>query len=351
MSDNSNLKTLVPTFIIHLNGSRLSAEKEADVKNITIIEKVDAPSSFSLRVSDMNREWADSNDLTVGAEIKITLGYKDEVEELFNGEITKLSPEFKQNSDGVLIINGSNHLHRLLRAKKTRSFTEMTDSDIIKEIASDSGLKDDIEDVGSEHLFTMQRNQTDYDYLMTMTNKYNCKAWAKDKTLFFKKLEKNSGEDIVVEWGKTLLEFYPVIDTINLMTESEVRGWDNEKAEVIIGNSTIDDITIKVGGDDLGAKMVKDNFGEMKNLSVDENIIDQKNADKAALDIITKNSMGYIMSSGKSEGNNKIRAGMIIQINEVGGKFSGKYYVNTVIHVLSTPRGYSTYFNVTRNTT
>ena len=350
MGNNSDLKTLVPTFIIHVNGSRLAAEKEADVKDITITEKIDAPSSFAITVSDIKREWADSDEFAEGSKIKITLGYKDEVEELMNGEITTISPVFKKGADNVLIIQGENYLHRLVRAKKTRSFTEMTDTDIIKQIADEAELSGDIEDVGSEHLFTMQKDQTDYDYLMEMAGKYDCKVWGQDEKLFFKKLEKDSGEDIVVEWGKTLLEFYPCLDTRGLITDVEVRGWDDKKSEAIIGTAAYNDITLKIGEDDLGASIVKDNFGDTKRIFVDQSIIDQKGADQDALDIITNNSMKYIMASGRCEGNNKIRAGGVIQINEVGGKFSGKYYINSVTHILSISAGYSTFFKLSRNT-
>ena len=42
---------------------------------------------------------------------------------------------------------------------------------------------------------------------------------------------------------------------------------------------------------------------------------------------------------------------MVIKINEVGKKFSDKYYVTSVRHVLSIEQGYSTYFEASRNAT
>jgi len=346
---DSDLKTLVPSFVIHVNGSRLAVEKEAEIKEIVVFEKIDSPSSFAIKFSDMKREFTDSEDFSVGSKIKITMGYKDEIEELMIGEVTSLTPMYRKHADDILVVKGHNHLHRLARAKKTRSFSEKTDSEIVKQIADDAGLQSEIDDVGASHLFTAQRNQTDYDYIMNMAKKFNCKVWAKEEKLFFKKLEENSGEDVVVEWGKTLVEFYPVLDSTQLITAVEVRGWDKDKIEVITGQATLDDIELKIGGDKIGSNDVKDNFKEEKMIYIDENIVDKDGADKIALDMITDNSLKYITATGRCEGNNKIRSGMIIQVNEVGSRFTGKYYVNSVKHVLSPELGYSTFFELSRN--
>lgn len=348
MADNEN-KTLIPEFIIYLNGPRLSVEKAADIQEIIINEKVDAPSTFMISMSDMDRKWTDSDDLSEGSEIKIQLGYKDEVDELMYGEITAISPSYRKNSDDHVLIKGSNHLHRLVRAKKTRSFSNMTDNVIFNKIANEAGLHSDTEHIGVNHSFAVQRNQTDYEYLLSISKKYNCKLWSDNKCLYVKKIKENSGEDIILEWGKTLLEFYPQLDTSNLITEVETRGWDNKNRNTVIGKATINDITQKIGGKTLGAAIVKKNFGDCQMTFLDDNIFDQKSADSAALDIITHNSMSYISASGKTQGNNKIRAGNIMELKELGGRFSGKYYVDSVKHHFSAKLGYSTSFNLVRN--
>ena len=349
MAENNDNQTLTPTFIIYINGSRMTAEQEADVKEIIIVEKDDAPSSFIIKMSDMIRQWTDSNDLSGGSEIRIMIGYKDAIEELMNGEIIEVCPSYRMNSDDEVIIKGYNHLHRLIAGEKTHSFTDMTGSDIIKQIAEEVGLGVSVEDIGKEYSFTMQSDQNDYDYLMSMARKHNCKMWSKDGILYFKRIEENIAEDVVIEWGKTLLEFYPRSRLTGLVTQVEVRGWDINSGEAIVGTASLDDITLKIGGETLGQRIVQENFGDRKIIFIDEDVVDQNSADKAALDIITKNSMKYIAGSGKSQGNNKIRAGSFIELKELGVKFSGKYYVNSVKHSFSASRGYSTSFDVTKN--
>lgn len=350
MADESDFKTLIPTFIIHLNGNKFTNEQQASVKQVVIEERIDAPSRFSMMLSDPTREWTDSEDMSVGSEVKIQMGYKDAVEEILYGEVLGMSAQYKSQTDPVVFVKGMNHLHRLCRGKKTRSFNEMTDVDIIKQIAGECSLKDEIDNIGLQHLFTMQHNETNYDYIMNMARKYDCRVWAKDKKLFFGKSTDSSSEELVLEYGKTLTEFDVETDTTHILTEIEVRGWNNEKGEAVKGKATIDDISQKVGGTTFGGKYVKDKFGVAKHIYIDDNVLDQSGADKLAADIISLNAMGFITGSGSTEGNNKIRAGSMLELKELGGRFSGKYMVTSVRHVLDAFKGYKTYFKVCRNT-
>jgi len=344
------LKTLTPSFLIKANGQRLAVEKEADVKEIVIIEKIDAPSQFMIYVSDMAKEWPDSDDFFIGSKIKIQMGYKDNIEEIMSGEVTKIEFDFEKNSDLTFTIKGQNDLHRLRRAIKNRSFSDKSDKEIIEEMAGDASLSKDIGEIGKKNKFTTQTNQTDYDFIMDLANMYGCKVWAKEGKLYVKKLE-SSSDDIVLEWGKTLHAFHPVLDSEKIFTEVEVIGWNHDKNESVKGTAKPGDITAKIGGDNIGANAVKENIAEAKTTVRDTSVPDTDTADKVALGILTSNSMKYMTATGKCEGNNKIHAGMVIKINEVGSRFSGKYYVNSVKHVLTANEGYSTYFELSRNAT
>jgi len=345
-----DLKNLVPTCIIYMNGTRISGNQEASVKQVIINERVDTPSTCAVVLSDTSREWTDCEDFAEGSEIKISLGYKDNIEEVFAGDVVGINPQYRQNSDDLLIVKGKNALHRLVRAKKIFSFSEMTDTDIVKQIAGDAGLGDDIDDIGVQHVFTMQRNLTDYEYVGQIARKYNCKLYIKDNTLYMKHAADAEAGDVVLEWGKSLLEFNVTSDTTNIVTEVEVRGWDNEKGEAIVGTAAIADVRKPFDGDTIGGTIVNDNFGAAKMILIDENVIDQDSADALALEVLTGNSMNYITGTAKTEGNNKLKVGTIVELKELGTRFSGKYFVNSIEHVFNAGSGYVTYFNVSRNT-
>jgi phage protein D len=351
LSEKTELKNLVPGFVVYLNGSRFTAEQEMSVKQIVVEDRVDSISTFTLTLSDASRQWTDSDDLAEGSKVKILVGYKDDVEEVGLGEVTGINPQFRMNSDDLVVVKGCNLVHRLLRGKKTRSFNEMTDVDIIKQIADEGSVKVDVSDIGIDHLFTMQHNQTNYDYLAAMVRKYDCKMYVKDEKLSIKKIGDESSDEVIVEWGKTLLEFNVQADTSTLLSEVEVRGWDNEKGEVITGTAKTSDLKKTFDKNTFGGDIVKKNFGDAKMIVVDNAITDQNSADALSLDIISNNSSSYVRGTGKAEGNNKIHAGMLIELKELGTRFSGKYFVESTRHVLDVSSGYNTYFTVSRNAT
>lgn len=348
MSDNTNI-TLTPSFIIYVNGTRFSVDQETDVKEVIISEKVDSPSTFEITMADEERKWTDNQDLGPGSIFKIMLGYKDAVEELISGEVISIIPGYRRGADDQVTFKGSCHLHRLKGAIKTRSFNEMTDAEIVQMIADEAGLASEVGTFGASHFFTVQKDLSDYEYLLQMAKKNNCRMWSKDGTLFFKKDQANSGEDVILEWGKTLMDFHPKLNTQELITEVEVRGWDHASGSAIVETAGLSDIELKIGGNILGGSIVEESFNTKKMTFVDEKITDQNSALTKAIDLITTNSMRYITARGKCQGNTKLKAGAVLEVKELAETFSGKYYITDVEHRFVSTRGYNTWFELVRN--
>jgi phage protein D len=240
----------------------------------------------------------------------------------------------------------------LTRARKTRSFVNKADSDIVKDIAADSKLSASADRLGKPRPFTMQVDQTDYDYLMNLARLYNCRVWTEGRKLFFKSINVKTRPVVTMAWEKDgLLEFSPILNTAGLVTAVEVRGWDNQKSQPIVGTATTAKVKDKIGGRKLGADTVKAKFGEARMIYISDTIRDKKTAEDVARDVLTRNSMEYIVASGKCIGNNKVLAGAIVKIDNVGKRFSGEYYARSVRHEYRRVSGYYTLFSLERNCT
>ncbi len=337
---NTDYKTLTPSFLVYFNGARLPIEQEASIKKITVIDRLDAASTFIIEMANIDKEWIEDEELFIGSEVKIHMGYKNDMEQIIFGEITGIAAEFERNFVCNLIIKGRDHLHRLYRRITTRAFYDMTDEEIIKKVVSDAQLSCDVDHIGYENVFTMQKDQSDFHYLLGLAEKFDCNLWVRDKKLYFKRQHRNEGEDVILEHGKTLIEFCPILDTTKIITEVEVRSWDSSKWKAIVGSATSDDITESDGG-----KIVRKNFGDQKTVHIDSSIIDEKSADDLAICLLTQNARQYITGYGKCQGHTKIRAGSIIKIVEESKKYSNKYFVQSACHVLNTAGGYTTYFD------
>src|SRR5262245_30832232 len=143
---------LVPVCDVIINGKSWAAEVGAHVANVSVSEKLDVPAMFSLTLygpdgSGSKLPWLEDQTLfAIGSEVKVKMGYGNELETMTTGEIIGLDPQFSSNSAPRLTVRGYDRLHRLQRGLKTRTFKQVKDSDIASQIAGDAGLTGDATD-------------------------------------------------------------------------------------------------------------------------------------------------------------------------------------------------------------
>jgi len=77
----------------------------------------------------------------------------------------------------------------------------------------------------------------------------------------------------------------------------------------------------------------------------------QEEADQVAKQRFSEMALGYIKGDGVCIGDPRMRAGIVIQIDGVGARFSGLYYVTATEQSFSVAKGYRTRFAVRRNAT
>lgn len=342
------LKTLTPTFIIYLAGTRFSVDQESAVKQIVISDRVDAPATCRIVMSDDGHRWQDSADLGEGQQISVQLGYKDHVAEAFNGEILGMETELRKNAASTVTLLCANGLHRLFRNRQHRLFGETSDADIISTIADEAGLSVEADSIGTDRLFLAQQGMTDYDFLMAMAKRYGCALWVKDQTLNFKRVTNEGSPEIIVEWGKTLNEFTGVSDCGKLLSSVEVHGWDAQAGTAFVGTAAVADVS-PVGGSTIGGSTGEENFGASLLAVTDLEVADQSAAEQLALEALTADSLGFIQAQGSCEGDPALRSGADLNVKEVGGRFSGIYQIREVRHQFNAGAGYTTYFSLRRN--
>lgn len=333
----------VPSFTLKIDGSRVPPEREADIKEIIVFEKTDAPSRFEIKVNNEGFRWTDSDDCAVGSEIKLSIGYKDALQEIIVGDVTGIRANMRFGEANIATYIGYSKSHRLLRGRKSRAFTEMSVTDIVQQIASDAGMQSDVENISKVRKFTLQKDITDFNYLMSLAERYGCTITDVDNKLTFKRQVANSGEDVVVEYNKTLIEFYPTTDLNSLITEVEVRGWDRAQHQSIRGTKTHSDASSD------GGKLVEDSFGAANSALLDIRVEDISEAEQLALDHMTINGRNYITGYGVSLGDPNIRADSIIKVEGIAERYKGKYYVFAAKHKLEIGVGYSTTFYISSN--
>lgn len=356
MSSADEVRDLVPSFRVWVNGSELPSQAAADLITAAVHEDVGVPGMFTLQLVnwDMVRlevTWADDDLFAVGGEVEIQMGYVDGLETLMVGEITGLEPEFCADEIPMLTVRGYDRRHRLMRGRKTRSFTQVKDSDIAAQIASDLGLTAQVEDTGVTLDYVLQHNQTDMEFLQDRARRIGYEVVVEDKTLYFRPHRNTESEVLTLARDVDLLEFYPRLTTLNQVGQVTVRGWSPKDKAEIIGQAGAGDEATTMGGATIGPTVATDAFGQASVASVDRPVFSQAEADQIALGRFNDIALAYVAGEGVCIGRTDLRAGTVINIEGVGQRFSGLYYVTSATHSYAPGRGYRTAFAVRRNAT
>src|SRR5258706_6656541 len=111
------------------------------------------PAMCTVELFDDTMEWMEDAAIALGKTVEISFeGQPDPAETtdpdpvvLFKGEMTSIEPRFNVDGKATLLFRAYDKSHRLHRGKKTRTFLEATDSDIVSKIANEAGLTPEVE--------------------------------------------------------------------------------------------------------------------------------------------------------------------------------------------------------------
>jgi len=342
----SNLNSFVPAFVIYINNIRLALEKEVQVKEIFISENLNFPAKASVTLIDLCRQLQADSDFNEGNNIKILLGYKDQLETLFEGIITGKKAKISENSS--LIIKCSDPLFHFDNTVKVRAFYKINSHELIRKIAGEYSFDFETDIKNKTFQSFIQYYKTDLQILHELAGYDFARIFFGNNKLLIKKITGSNDNEVVLELGKSLSEINAELDCACMITDAEVKSWNSDKTEVISGKASCNNLSFKLEEKKSGQALFKENFGESSDLVFIEDLNDNVSCEESADIRLTKNSFNFIKAAGKSYGNNKIKAGGIIKINGIGDVFSGEYLVNSVRHILSW-KGYTTEFNLSKN--
>src|SRR5215212_9331477 len=114
----------IPVFEILVNGSALPVGPALHIVSVSVEEDMELPGMFSLEIvasDELEDEfaWVDEELFTVGNSVEVKMGYADQLESMFRGEITGLEPSFSADRLPSLVVRGYDRRHRLARGRST----------------------------------------------------------------------------------------------------------------------------------------------------------------------------------------------------------------------------------------
>lgn len=347
MSDQ--LLTSIPVATIKVGGTDIGV-KEDDIEEIVIDTTYNLPSMATIRFYDHYFKWVDGSDFALGDTLAISLAPPkifDEVTpaEIFSGEIVAIEPSLTAQGTHTFTIRAYDRSHRMHVGTKSRTFLDMSDSDIVGQLIREFSLSSGTIDMLPKQKYIIQNNLSDFEFLSMRAKRAGCHfSVVNNKVNFHKPGKVIRGP--VLELGDDLRELSLRMSVARQAQKVNVRGWDFVAKSEILG-SAVPAVTWRENGvSSAGGAAAKTAFSYNR-ISTLTNLVPQTKdeADAIAKAVASDQEGHFIEADGVSLGNPKLVAGVQVELKEMGKKYAGKYYVTSATHIYNAS-GYEVHFTI-----
>lgn len=333
------------SYLVTVGGMQYKQTEADGLAQLVIEDHVDLVQMMSLRMGggENRPTW----DVKIGDPVEVKVG--EGSTPIFVGEVTALEPSFQADGVSSITIRALDNVHRLGRGRKTRFWNDMKDSDVVSEVGAECGLSVEADPTSEVLPYILQRNESNIAFCKRLAarNNYILRVDPEKKTLLFKKAS-FQGQSTEVEMGKTLRSLRMAYNTSDQVQKVVVRGWDPSKKQEIVGEATTGDIEA-IGGGEIGAS-TSACFGDATAYVTDVPVTSQSMAREIAVAEINRLARSFCRGSGTVQGNDKIRAGAVVDLKGLAPGQNGKVFILSSRHVISGRTGYTTEFTFCSNT-
>lgn len=327
-------ETGVVTSKILIEGAEVSTQY--DILSIAVTNECNRIPTAILTVVDgsvADQEFKASNDTVFepGKLIEIKAGYEGIENLIFKGTIIKQAIKITKNNS-VLIVTCKEDAFKMTLGKKNRIFYDATDSDAIEKLIQDVGLTAEVEATTFSHHELVQYQSTDWDFMLSRTQVVGAICTISDGTISIKKPVLSGEEVLTATYGSTIFSFDAEIDARNQFKTYKANSWDYSNQEIVsveatnsgqVTSGNLNESTLsKASGD----QEISLNHTGNINSEILQTWVDSKS-------ILQQLSM--IRGRVQVQGNEKLKAGVLIKLEGIGERFNGKVFVGGVHHIVA----------------
>lgn len=277
--------------------------------------------------------------LEFGKGLKISVGSSV----IFDGRITGLEANFPDGRAAELNVLAEDRFQDLRMTRRTRTFTSVSDSDVMTRIAGDHGLTANVDASGPTYNVLAQVNQSDLAFLRERARSIDAELWMDGSTLRAQSHARRNGGTVQLRYQRDLREFAVLSDLSGQRTSVFVNGWDVAGKAAIQHEATASAIAGELNGDASGPSILASAFGDRKEALAHTVPLAANEAQAEAEAFFRMSARRFVVGRGVAEADARIRVGSFVELQGLGPLFSGKYYVAEVRHVFDA-RGIRTEF-------
>lgn len=342
--------TLFTVFNIKLNGSDLTSTDMDQLDSVEVDLSLFMPGMFTLTFFDPTFALLSSSRFLPGKSVDVAVKMGTATTTLISGEITALEPVMSGSmTPNLLTVRGYDKSHRLHWNRVYKTYLDVKDSDLATQVIGGAGLSASVTATSNVRKYVLQNNLTNWEFLQQLAIRNNYVLHMNGTQLYFGPPAGISGRStaVALDPGTNVHEFRPRLTVASQLTSVQVRGWDVQQKQAIVGLGSQPATLPHPSTTGRSSAQTMGHQGKMAVLSIP--VEDQAMAQKAAEALLTQARQADIQAEGVAYGEPTILPGGRITLSNSTNIFNGTYLVTRARHILRGPVSgrYETFFEVT----
>lgn len=348
----------VPAFSIKVAGRMLMHEMRVAVSQVEVDKTLGGAAHFSFTV--VNAFDAEKSEfetatgasvfevLKFGAKVEIGVGYGDhrKLEPILFGVVTNLSTSFSEGGTPELSVSGYDNLFPLTLGKRSKSWKDVRDSDIVSLIAEGYGLRGDIVSTGEKHEQTEQNQESDLDFITKLAKRNHYEFYMNEKDMLRFGPPRDTGNAALdLAWNRGLLSFKPEANLASQISKVKILGWNPDTKEPIIGEASAGEESGVEASRSSGGARLREIVNRDVVLELRQPVFTQAEAKERAKAVLSDHAKTFLTGEAECVGLPRLMPDSNVSLAGLGRSFSKTYYVHSANHKVD-GSGYRTRFKV-----
>lgn len=267
---------------------------------------------------------------------------------IFDGRITALEAVYPAGGAPMLRVLAEDRLQDLRMTRRTRSFADVSDADVLRRIASDHGLQAQVSLSGPQHKLLVQIEQSDLAFARERCRSAGAELWVDGRTLHAAPRPDRGGTALTLVRGGRLREFTVRADLATQHTALVLSGWDIGAKQAIRHEAAAAVLAAEVGNDESGATLLGRAFGSRQRLVAHTVPLASDEARAMAQAAFRQAARRFVSGHGVADCDPQLRVGRSVELQGLGPLFSGRYQVCGTCVRFDAAQGLRTEFRVER---
>ena len=289
--------------------------------------------------------------LDFGKAIKVAVGPDSARRVIFDGLISAIEVIFEEGEPPIVAVHAEDPMMKLRMTRRMRTYRDVTDADILTQIAGDHGLTPKAEVDGSRYAVVQQVNQSDLAFLRSRARLIQAELWCEGQILHLASRPRRQGTVLTLVQGNDLLSVRICADLAHQRSEVRITGYDVSARDAIDERAGADVVDAEIAGGRTGPRIVERALGASVSVRVRENAVQAGAARDWANAEMLRRARRFVTVNGTTRGSPDMVVGSRLTLSRVGAPFEGDgYYVTHVRHSYDAVRKLRTRFEAERST-